>query len=281
MKRAYRSFLSCLFLFVLMQGTALADTKPLRIGILPTLSPRLLLKNYEWLRLYLAREMRQPLELGTGTNFSDFHRQAMAGEYDILLTAAHLARLGQREQGWVPLATYTNPNRAILLVTRNSPINSLEDLRGKTVTSADPLALLVIYGRQWLLEKGLKADRDYQYINAPSFTSAAHAVAQQQVALAIVSPSSYKQLPDAIKNETRIFLTLPEIPAVMWMVHPKSGVDAARLKRLLLGFTADVVEGKEFYQATGYEGMREVSAEQMRMLDVYADEAKALMNNKR
>jgi len=42
-----------------------------------------------------------------------------------------------------------------------------------------------------------------------------------------------------------------------------------------------VVEGKEFYQATGYEGMREVSAEQMRMLDVYADEAKALMNNQR
>jgi phosphonate transport system substrate-binding protein len=261
-------------------GYAMADTKPLRIGVLPTLSPRLLLKNYESVRMYLARELRQSLELGTGTSFGDFHRQAMADEYDIVLTAAHLARLAQREKGWVPLATYTNPNRAILLVAKNSPIKSIEDLRGKTVTSADALALLVIYGRQWLLERGLKPDRDYQYIDAPSFTSAAHAVAQQQVALAIISPSSYKQLPEVLKNETRIFLTLPEIPAVIWLVHPKSGVDPARLKRLLLGFTSDLPEGREFYRMTGYVGMREVTAEQMRALDVYADEGKTLLNSK-
>lgn len=281
MKRAFRIILACLFACLPYQGAALAETKPVRIGVLPTLSARLLLKNYEYVRLYLARELRQPVELGTGTSFTDFHRQVMADEYDVILTAAHLARLAQREKGWIQLATYKNPNRPILLVAKNSTVHSVEDLRGKTVTSVDPLALNGMYGRQWLSEKGLKSGRDYQYVDSPSFTSAAHAVAQQQAALAIVSPSSYKQLPESLKSDTRIFLSLPELPAVMWLVHPKSGVDSVRLKHLLLAFTADVAEGKEFYQATGYEGMREVLPEQMPALDIYADEAKALMNSKR
>lgn len=281
MKRAFRSILPCIFVFLLFQGAALADTKTLRIGVLPTLSPRLLLKNYEYVRLYLAREIRQPMELGTGTGFADFHRQAVGDEYDVLLTAAHLARLAQREKGWIPLATYKTANRAILLVAKNGPIHSYEDLRGRMITSTDPLALVVMQGRQWLQEKGLKPNRDYQYIDAPSFTSAAHAVVQKQVALAIVSPSSYKQLPEALKSETRIFEALPEIPALVWMVHPKSGLDPARLKRLLLDFTSDVPEGKEFYQSTGYQGIREVTPEQIQALDIYADEAKALMSGKR
>jgi phosphonate transport system substrate-binding protein len=281
MKRAFRSVLPCLFALLLVHEAAFAEVKTLRIGVLPTLSPRLLLKNYEYVRMYLARELQQRMELGTGTSFTDFHRQVMADEYDVILTGAHLARLAQREKGWIPLATYKTPNRAILLVGNDSPIHGVEDLRGKTVTSADPLALVGMQGRQWLLENGLKPSRDYRFIDSPSFTSAAHAVAQQQAALAIISPSSYKQLPESLKHDTRVLQTLPELPAVMWLVHPKSGVDPARLKRLLLAFTADSAEGKAFFEATGYQGMREVAAEQMQALDVYADETKALLDSKR
>ena len=269
---------SVLVLVLLLSGAAQADTKPLQVGILPTLSPRVLLKSYEYLRHYLARELQQPLVLGTATDFRTFHSQVMAGEYDVVVTAAHLARLAQREKGWLPIATYKTANRAILLVSNTGMIESVDDLREKSIASADSLALVAIQAQQWLSEKGLKQNRDYQFIDARSFTSAVHAVLQRHAALAIVSPASYQQLPDTLKSATRIFQILPEIPAVIWMVPPKSRIDPARLKALLLNFTTELPEGREFFQITGYAGIRPVTEEQMQALDKYADEAKFLLH---
>jgi len=280
MKHTFRRILTGFFVFLLCHDAALAESKPLRIGVLPIVSPRLLLKNYENVRLYLERELGQSLELGTGTSFGDFHRQAMAGEFDVIVTASHLARVGQLEKAWRPLAKYKTPNRAILLVSKIPTIKTVEDLRGKTVTSADPLALIGMQGRQWLLEQGLKLNRDYHYTDSASFTSAAYAVAHQQAALAMISPSSYTQLPEALKSETRIFQMLPELPGLIWLINPKSSIDPARLKRLLLGFTSEVAEGRTFYQATGYVSMLEVTEEQMRALDIYVDETKVLLHAK-
>lgn len=278
MKTACNRILHFIVVLLLLPGVALAEPRPLQIGIVPTLSPRLLLKNYEYVRRYLARELRQPMILGTATDFKTFHSQTMADEYDVIVTAAHLGRLAQREKGWLPLATYQLANRAILLVSNNPPIHSIEDLRGKSITSLDPIALVVIQGRQWLSDKGLRQSLDYQYVNAPGFTSAVYAVVHQQAALAIVSPAGYKQLSATLKAETHIFHTLPEIPALIWLVNPKSQIDAARLRTLLLNFTPEVPEGREFFQATGYEGMRAVTEEQMRSLDVYADQVRPLLN---
>lgn len=280
MKNAFIRSLSWGLALLLLQGVALAEPKPLRIGILPTLSPRVLLKNYEHVRHYLVQELQQPMQLGTAVDFRTFHNQVMNDEYDVVLTAAHLARLAQREKGWVPLATYQTANRAVLLVTNKTSINSVEDLRGKTIIGLDPLALVVIQGRQWLLEMGLRQKRDYQYIDAPSFNSAVYGIIHQDAALAIVSPSSYKQLPEALKSQTRIFQTLPEIPALIWLVNPKSQITPEALKTALLKFTSALPEGHEFFRLTGYAGLREVSAEQMQALDKYADEAKFLINAK-
>ena len=208
MKSLYRNCLGCFLVLLLIPGLALAQTKPIRVGILPTLSPRELLIIYESVRSYLTQELHQPVQLGTATDFGAFHQQTLAGEYDVVVTAAHLARLAQREQGWLPVATYQTANRVILLTAKATPIKTVEDLRGTTITSLDPVALIVIQGRRWLSEKGLQSNRDYQFVTAPSFTSAVHAMLQKQAALAIVSPAGYKQLLENLKIETRIFQTL-------------------------------------------------------------------------
>lgn len=278
MTLSYRSLWCWVLVFLLLPGVALADMKPLRIGIVPSLSPRVLLKNYEYVRRYLARELQQTLELGTATDFRTFHKQVIAGEYDVVVTPAHFARLAQRETGWLPLATYKNAHRALLLVAASSSIESVEDLRGTSIASPDPLALVSIQSRQWLSEKGLRPNRDYRLIDMPSFTNAVHAVLKQQAAVAVISPSSYQQLSEHLKNATRIFQTLPEVPAPIWIVNPKSRIDHARLKASLLQFTQEVPEGREFFQQNGYGGLRAVSPAQMQALDVYADEVKSLLD---
>lgn len=259
----------------------LAQNETLQIGVLPTLSPRALLKNYELIRGHLAKELRQPVALGTAPDFPAFHRQALEGNFDIVVTAAHLARLLQREAGWIPLADYITPNQAILIVSKNGSVKTVEDLRGKTISSADPVAMLLIQTQLWLQEQGLQMGRDYQFLQTPSFTSAAYAVSQNQIALAVMSPSSFRQMPDNIKQDVKIFLTLPPIQGITWMAHPKHAQDIKRLKQALLSFSAETAEGREFFQVTGYKGLREMSNEPMRSMDPYADLVKPKLNNAR
>jgi phosphonate transport system substrate-binding protein len=262
-----------ILIVLLLPGWALGETKPLRIGLLSTLSPRVLLNNYAPLRQYLEEQLQQPVQMWTATDFRAFHEQTMAGEYDFVVTAAHFARLAQREGGWLPLATYKTANRAILLM-------SVEEIRGKVIASVDPLALVVTQSVQWLAEKGLRQDRDYRFVDAPSFNTAAYAVQQQEAVLAIISPSAYKQLPEPLKSEMHVFQTLPEVPALIWMAPPKGRVEPARLKSALLNFTPETPEGRQFFEATGYAGMRAVSDEQMQSLDGIADRVKNLLNLK-
>ena len=269
-----------ILIVLLLPGWALAETKPLRIGLLPTLSPRVLLNNYAPLRQYLEEQLQQPVQMWTATDFRAFHEQTMAGEYDFVVTAAHFARLAQREAGWLPLATYKTANRAILIMSDKHPISSVEEMRGKVITSIDPLALVVTQSVQWLAEKGLRQGRDYRFADAPSFNTAAYAVQQQEAILAIISPSAYKQLPEPLKGEMHVFQTLPEVPALIWMAPPKGRVEPARLKSVLLNFTPDTPQGRQFFETTGYAGMRAVSDEQMQSLDGFADRVKNLLNLK-
>lgn len=269
-----------ILIVLLLPTWAWSETKPLRIGLLPTLSPRVLLNNYAPLRQYLEEKLQQPVQMWTATDFRAFHEQTMAGQYDFVVTAAHFARLAQREAGWLPLATYKTANRAILLMSAKRPISSVEEIRGKVIASVDPLALVVTQSVQWLAEKGLRQDRDYRFVDAPSFNTAAYAVQQQEAVLAIISPAAYKQLPESLKSDTRAFRTLPEVPALIWMAPPKGRVAFARLKSALLDFTPETPEGRQFFEATGYAGMRAVSGAQMRSLDGFADQVKKLLNLK-
>ena len=269
-----------ILILLLLPGRALGEAKPLRIGILPTLSPRVLLNNYAPLRQYLEEKLQQPVLMWTATDFRAFHEQTMAEEYDVVVTAAHLARLAQREGGWLPLATYKTANRAILIMSDKHPISSVEEIRGKVITSVDPLALVVAQSVQWLVEKGLRQGRDYRFVHAPSFNTAVYAVQQQEAVLAIVSPAAYKQLPESLTSEMRVFQTLPEVPGLIWMASPKGRVEPARLQSALLNFTLETPLGRQFFEATGYAGMRALSGEQMQSLDGFADQVKKLLNLK-
>ena len=265
---------------LLLPAWAWSETKPLRVGLLPTLSPRVLLNNYAPLRQYLEQQLQQPVQMWTATDFRAFHEQTMAGQYDFVVTAAHFARLAQREAGWLPLATYKTANRAILIMSDKHPISSVEEIRGKVITSVDPLALVVTQSVQWLAEKGLRQDRDYRFANVPSFNTAAYAVQQQEAVLAIISPAAYKQLPEPLKSDVRVFRALPEIPALIWMAPPKGRVQPARLKSVLLNFTPDTPQGRQFFETTGYAGMRAMSDAQMQSLDGFAGQVKKLLNLK-
>lgn len=246
-----------------------AQENPLVVGILPTLSPRVLIGNYQPFRLYLERSLKRPVELVTATNFTVFHQGTIAGKYDLIVTAAHLARLAQMEAGYSPLTTYQSVNRAVLLTSQASPLKSIKDLSGATVATLDRSALIVSQTVIWLQEQGLQLSKDYRLLETSSHNSAAYSVLSGESVLAIVSPAGLKQMPADIQGGLQVFATLPPLPALMWLANPRLESAVPRLKSVLLAFSPTLAEGKEFFDKTGYMNMREITPEEMKSLDPY------------
>ena len=265
----------CLILTV-APGMALAKSvmpvKILQIGVLPTLSARVLLKNYQPLQIYLERTLKRPVELTTAPDFKTFHFNTIEGKYDVVVTAAHLARLAQTEAKYEPLAGYKAANRAVLLEAKDQPLRSIQDLKGKALAFGDRNALVVSQTLNYLREQGLREGLDYTLLEIQSHNSAAYSVQNHQSALGITSPSGYKNIPDSIKDNIKIFATLPELPSLTWMAHVRMASDIPRIKAALLGFTPDLEEGRQFFETTGYIGIREVTSDEMKALDPYAQD---------
>ncbi|MBI5937909.1 MAG: phosphate/phosphite/phosphonate ABC transporter substrate-binding protein [Betaproteobacteria bacterium] len=254
-----------------------AETAPLKLGLLPTLSPRTLLANYQPLRLYLERELKRPVELATAVDFKAFHQATMAGDYDLVLTAPHLARLAQIEGKFKPVATYAATNRAVLIMAKDRPLRAASDVRGKCVAVFDEHALVVMQGLRWLAQRGVKPNLDFRMLETRSHNSVAHSVQSGECVLGITAPGGVKQWSDESREKLAVFTELEEQQAVTWIAHPRLGNKSIeRLRGVLLAF-GESPEGGPFFANTGYQGMRAVSERDMRKMDVYAKEVGALL----
>lgn len=254
-----------------------AAPAPLKVGLLPTLSPRVLLANYQPVRAHLERELKRPVEMSTAVDFRAFHQATMAGDYDLILTASHLARLAQIEGGFRPLPTYASTNRAVLIMAKDRPVRSISEVRGKSVAVFDRHALVVLQGLRWLAERGLKANLDYRVLETPSHNSVAHAVLSGESVLGITAPAGIKQWTDEFREKLEAYAELPEQLALTWIAHPRVAAQSVEQIRAALLRLADSSEGKEFFEKTGYKGMRAITDKEMRTLDGYAKEVSVLL----
>ncbi len=265
---SYRSWLLA-GLFALFPLCVTAQPTPLIVGLIPTLSPRVLLTNYEPFRAYLARTLKRPVEMVTATDFTTFHKSTVAGDYDIVVTPAHFARLAQIESGYLPLAGYKMLNGAILITAKATPLKSIRDLRGHTVATLSRFALITYQTSIWLEQQGLHEGTDYRLLETSSQLSSAYSVLSGESALAIIAPTGWNQLPPTILDNVQVLANLPPLPSPIWLANPRLKREVTHLRSILLAFSPDMPEGKQFFDATGYHNMRAITLKEMKSLDPY------------
>jgi phosphonate transport system substrate-binding protein len=252
------------------------SSKTLTVGITPTLTAKALLIQYQPLRAYLERELRRPVNIVTATDFQKFHADVLAGEFDMALSAAHLARHAQVEAKYRPVATYTSPNHPLFVMASVRPVAHINELRGKTLAVFDPLALVVLQAHHWLEDNGLKAGRDFRVAVFPSHASVAHAVANGEVLLGVTATVALGRYPAELKPQVQVFKELPPVSALVWLTHPRMETDAQALQAAMVRF-GESPEGHQFFTQSGYQGLRAVATHELAPLDRAAREAVAQM----
>ena len=257
-----------------------AQPKPLEIGVVPHLSAGVLMSNYQPLRKYLERELRRPVQISTAPDFKTFFQRTQGGEYDMAVTAAHLARVAQLDAKYAPILVFHPPITGIIITAKDGPMSSSQDLRSKSLAVPNPNSLVVMRGLQWLAERDLHRDRDFQLMRTPTQDSVADLVINGDSIAAMLSDGELRAIPEGLRARLRVLVAFAEIPNFVVLINPgMASLDAAALKASLLRFAEPSEEGKAFFGAIGIQGMRPVGEADLRALDPFLDQTRRMMGS--
>jgi phosphonate transport system substrate-binding protein len=281
MKRLFKCVLVAILAFPVFSAFAedLASAKPLEVGIVPYISARAVIANFEPMRLYLEQSLGRPVRIYTANGFKQFFLNAQKGDYDLVISAAHIARLLQKENKFIPIVKFSPGVHSLFMTKLNSPLKSPRELRGQVIAVPDQLSFAAIVGTSWLSEKGLKAETDYKILEVPSFPSALLAVQKGEAVAAISVPPVLAQIPKELRDSLRVLADAGEFLQFIFLTHPRLGSQTSSLLgKELLRFAQETDEGKQFLVGTGFGTIVPALSNDMNSLDKYTSETRRLLN---
>lgn len=258
-----------------LPGSTHAQTVPFTIGVLPNVSARVIIANYQPMRTWLGRELGQPVDVATAPDFRGFHERTLRGEYDLIVTAANLGRVAQLDGRWEPIAIYDPPIPALLVASADRREDSPAQLRGRVLALANPQSLVALRGFQWLQDQGLVAGRDFQTVQTPNEDSLGALIRSGEAPMAIMSMGEFRQIGEPVRQTLRVVTEFARVPGFWVMVNPKlAPAERQRMRTVLLAFPA-TEDGKAFFKLAGVQNIRDITAQEQAALDPFVATTRA------
>jgi len=235
---------------------------PLRFGVVPYLTARRLATLYEPARTFFERELARPVQFSSAPDYAVHLERLRRHEYDLVADSLPVARLAQRELGYLPIARTQVPLLPILITAVDNPLRTAEELRGRAVAVSDRLAALTLVGLRFLRDRGLHPGKELVVRVAGSHANAIQRVLAGEAAAAIVSRTALKQIEPALAARVKVVLDLPPaLSAVVYAVAPALADKATALGRRLIDFASVDSAGKAFIESLGHQGLLTVGRE--------------------
>lgn len=261
----------------LLSGRVAAEKTPLRMGVHPYNSTLALIATHRPLLQHLERGLERPVEFYTAASFDAFVGALMAGEYDIVISPPHFGVLAIEKKQYVPLANYQARLEPFLVVRKNSSFALAADLAGKRIAMADKTAFIRIAMTKLLADAGLVAHRDYQVVERPTHGASILAVVQGDAEAGLAMTTILKLQPQDVQAQIRPILTGQKFPNLFTLAHRRLGEPLlAQIKSLLFGFNNNL-DGRAFFEKTGYAGYDDVTPEEIAALAPLVDLTRPLL----
>lgn len=210
---------------------------PIRVGIAPHSSPRIIFETHQDLKIFLENYFHRPVQIMTSKNFSEFAQKCNQGDaYDMILTSPNLALLAQQIAAYVPLMTYTKGLETIILSREEDVLHSTK--RPLRVAGQDPVSFSTLSGEQWLEDKGLHDGKDLSYVHYISASdSLATILVRDEVDLVIMSLPNYLKLSEELRQRVIILYSSPEKPSRIYLAKESNGITVTEWENALKTFS--------------------------------------------
>ena len=236
------------------------SSQALVFGFLPILSPQKLVARFGPLTDYLAEQLNRPVRLETAPNYEEFVRRTSKQRYDILFTAPHFYYLAQRQSGYRVLVRVDAPTMpAVIVARKDSDIHNLEDLRGKKLSTVDPLALGTALVKAHLSANNIDPDKDVTLVTTPTHNASLLSAYKRVTDAASLMLPPYNRAKPEIKNNMIIIAKTAGTPHMP--ISVSSSVSAEKrsiIENALLNLTAST-KGKELLQHLSWPGFAKTS----------------------
>lgn len=243
-----------------------AEPRVLHIGVAPHTSARIILEMYQPLRERLQEDLGVAVEILTAPDFTEFARRALAQEYDIAITTGHQARLLQTDGDYRPLVTYSAEFRSVIIALKESQAKVATDFNGATVTGLSRTSLVTLWGEQWL-KNGNAQDLQMRYVSAAD--SVAQLILSGDAAAGLVSLANFQGLTPEVQARLRFVVQSEPQLGRVYMLNSRQATGEAAIRRALAAFAASPA-GKHYFEATKLGGYRTVRAEELAVMEPFA-----------
>ncbi|HUX90866.1 MAG TPA: phosphate/phosphite/phosphonate ABC transporter substrate-binding protein [Gallionellaceae bacterium] len=261
--------ISCALLAFGKDGRAVET--PLVFGIFPYQSNTQLIALCSPLRDYLQQISGRQMEIVSAPDFNSFRDRTRAGEYDIVYTAPHLGRLAEIESGFQRVAITRYRTQSVILVAKDSQVQKLSDLRGKSLAIPPAAAIINMLTIELFHSQGLESG-DFKLLEQSNMQNAMAAILRGDCDAGAAGFAPWRSY--AQRDQLRVIAKSAEVPGLIIMAHPRvPKAMVAKLRRALIAFN-DTAEGKTYFALTNQGAWLPVDDATMLTLDPYLRHAR-------
>ena len=256
---------------------ALSQPMPLQFGVMPNVSARILLAQYQPFRTFLEQELGRVVEVVTAPGLQAFQERSMAGTFGLVVTAANLGRVAELDAGLRPIAIYEPRIAGVIVTLRERALTDAQELRGLTIAMTNPQSLVALKFIHWLRARGLEIGRDAWATHARNEDSLAQLLSTTETRAAVMSQGELNAIRPEIRETLVIWQSFVRVPGFLVLLGPRMGeAEGARIIAALARFPGSA-QGQAFFAATGFHGIRPVTPADLAELDDVVAETRAFL----
>lgn len=246
-------------------------TERLTLGIFPYYSSEKLVALHTPLKTYLSEQLNHPISMRSAPSFKDFAKRTNNAQYDLVITAPHLARIAEQKADYRCIAITGNVSYAAFVSLKDNGLKQISDLKGKTIALPPTRAIIHQLALETLRDAGLTPGKDVYLRVENSHNGAMLAALKQHADAAAFGLPTWRGASPEHKAKMEMFAHSKEIPGFAFLIHTRiPPTSSDRLKTALLGFP-DTTEGQIYLQRTGLEGFIPATRNTLQSLDPYID----------
>jgi phosphonate transport system substrate-binding protein len=203
------------------------DPDVLRVALLPDENASTIIKNNKSLKEYLEKRIGKKVELVVTTDYSSMIEAMRFGRLELAYFGALSYTLARSRAEIEAFATLEKKGAltysAVVITHKDSGVNSLKDIRGKTMVYGDIASTSShLIPRAMLLEEGLTIKKDYEAHYLGAHDAVAVAVQNRQAEVGGLSQPIFKTLVERgmiSLDKVKVLQVSPPYPNYPWSMQ--------------------------------------------------------------
>jgi phosphonate transport system substrate-binding protein len=234
MKNHYKFSLTLTSIFFILplcffSLSTFAKDEFLTLGILPYVTSSKLIKHQGKLIHYLEQQTGYKISMVTAPNFKSFIQRSNKSEYDLILTAPHHGRYLELKNMYQPIAMTQTKIQAYYVVLKNSPFQSLSDIKGKKIAIMPPVTMLTQVVYEQLAQHDIKLS-ELEIIPTKTYNNAIYSVINHDSDVSVTGIKLFQRLKSSDKKKLRILDKSKEIPGFFLMAS--KDIEPSQVKKI-------------------------------------------------